>query len=215
MLNIAVEIDQAMLDGVQSAMQGIKDGYPKVLVTSINKTLTTVNTQAAARVGNELNLKASRIKEDFTLIKASYSKPSGSFVAKGEPIGLVQFGANQTQKGVSVKVKRSGSRSLLKHAYIAKGKGDTTKQHVWWRKGRTSAPAPKRFAIGKKVTLPGGDRALPKKYRIPLERKTGPRIEDILDDNHIFDPLTIQANHVFLQNVEKQIDDVLRRYQNG
>ncbi len=224
MINLSVKVDEATLDKVKSAMAGIKNGYVNVLVTSINKTMTTVKTQATARIGNDLNLKASRIKEDFTIIKADYSNPSGAIVATGEPVGLINFGASQTKKGVTVKVKRSGSRSLLKHAFIAKGRGaskakdGTTKEHVWWREGQDQQDPPKLHMQGKisKAAWPRfGIQYHPKfseEYRFPLSRRTGPRIEDILSKNYVLDPVTIQANHLFLSNVDKKIDEVLRRY---
>lgn len=214
MIDARVEVDQAMLNEVQAAMEGIKNGYTKVLVTSINKTLTTVKTQAAARVGNDLNLKAARIKEDFTAQKASYANPFGAFVSTGEPVGLMQYGAKQTQKGVSVKVKRSGSRVLLKHAFIATGRG-SARCHVFWREGQDQQNPPEIHMQGKISKAAWQRFTFGDEYRKPLERLSGPRIEDILDDDDILTPIMIQANHLFLQNVGKQMDDVLRRYQNG
>ena len=215
-MSITVKIDQSALERVRAALEGIKNGYENALVTSINKTLTTAKTQAAARIGNELNLKAARIKEDFTVKKANYSDPSGALTATGEPVGLVNFGANKTQKGVTVKVKRSGSRSLLKHAFISKGSGaskaadGTTKEHVFWREyDGPRSKTPKWMSIRLKM-FPYA--ALPKKFRLPLERLTGPRIEDIFAQAKVLDPVTIQANTLFLSNVESKIDEILRRY---
>lgn len=220
-----IEIDDAALDNVKTMMKGIRNGVPNVLVTSINKTLGTAKTQATARIGNELNLKAARIKDDMTLSKANYSNLSGALVATGEPVGLVQFGASEVQKGVTVKVKRQGSRKLLKHAFIAKGKGksiskkdETVKTHIWWRAGRDRMPVPRHFAPGKKARANWDN--IPKKFKFPIgpkgdksiQRLTGPRIEDIFASKKVLDPVTIQAGHLFVKNVDAKITDVLRRY---
>lgn len=213
-----IEIDRNQLNQVKALTAEIKNGYKKVFVTSINKTLTTARTQATARIGNEINLKASRIKEDFTMQKANYQQIRGALLATGEPVGLYQFGARQVQKGVTVKVLRSASRSLLKHAFIAKGNNKSNKLHVWWRGGRDRMPAPKKFRPGKISKA-----AWPKfghKYQFPpgpkkdsgIQRRTGPRIEDIYGQNRVLDPVMIQANHVFLRNVEAKTDEVIRRY---
>lgn len=197
-----VTIDKSMLNEVKAAVADIKNGYKQVLVTSINKTLGTAKTQATARIGNELNLKASRIKEDMTLQKANYSKMSGALICTGEPVGLIQFGASQVQKGVTVKVLRSSPRSLLKHAYIGTGRNSATK-HVFWRQydgPRKPVMPNKKYGI------------LPKEYRLPLERKTGPRIEDIFAKNKVMEPVTIQANTLFLSNVDTKITEVIRRH---
>lgn len=207
----AVQINQADVAKVQALLGDLKDKYKSVMTTSINKTLTTARTQATARIGNELNLKASRIKEDFTLKKANYSDMSGSLKATGEPVGLINFGANQTQKGVSVKVLKSSSRTVIKHAFIARGRG-STKEHVFWReKDRSSLPAPRRFLTGK-IAPKGPWGSMPDKYRLSLERLTGPRIEDIFAKSEVLDPVTIQAQHVYLLNVENKIDEILRRH---
>lgn len=204
-----VQISESMLADVKAVMADIKNGYKNVLVTSINKTLTTTKVQSAARIGNEINLKAARIKENLTVQKANYTKISGALVSKGEPIGLINFGARSVLKGVTVQVLRAESRSLLKHAYIATGRG-STKQHVFWRANRNKMPAAKKFPVGKKSSAPWpkfGD-----KYRMPAERLTGPRIEDIFAKEKVLDPVMTQANHLFLANVDAKITDNLRRW---
>jgi len=212
-------VNQADVAEVKRLLGEFSDKYKAVLTTSINKTLTTARTQATARIGNELNLKAARIKQDFTLQKANYSKLSGALIAKGAPVGLVQFGANQTQKGVSVKVLRSSPRTLIRHAFIAKGRGrsistvdGTVKEHVFWRDTpRGSLPAPRRFPTGKMAPRgPWGHMA--DKYRLSLERLTGPRIEDIFANPKVLHPVTIQAQHVYLQNVDAKIKEIIYRY---
>ncbi len=201
-----VEISEKTLNEVQAAVADIKNGYKQVLVTSINKTITTTKVQATARIGNELNLKAARIKQDFVLQKANFGKLSGAVIATGEPVGLINFGANQIQKGVTVKVLRASPRSLLKHAFITTGRKGQG-QHVFWRKNRVAG---KKFPVGKKSTAPW-----PKfgaKYRGPVERLTGPRIEDIFAQAKVLDPVTIQANHLFLSNVDEKISEIIRRH---
>ncbi len=207
---MTINIDTSALEQVHDLVRGIQDGYKKVLVGAINTTATTVKVQAAARIGNELNLKAARIKQDFTIVKANYTSLSGAVRATGEPVGLVNFGAKQTQKGVTVKVLKASGRSLLRHAYIAKGRGN--KEHVWWRSTpRNQLPAPKKFQVGKiapKVPWPRFDGD----YTTPIERRTGPRIEDIYAQMDVLEPIETQAAHVFVQNVGKKTDEVLRRF---
>jgi hypothetical protein len=190
---------------VKSLLGEFADKYKAVLTTSINKTLGTAKTQATARIGNEINLKAARIKEDFTLQKANYSKLSGALIAQGEPVGLIQFGANQTLKGVSVKVLRSSTRSVIKHAYIA-ARG--TKSHVYWRAERVQGTG--KWPEGKKANVDW--RRVAEKYKTPVHRLTGPRIEDIFAKPQVFEPVSIQAQHVYLQNVDAKIKEIIYRY---
>jgi hypothetical protein len=201
----SVTVNQADIAKVQAMLGDLKDKYKSVMTTSINKTLATAKTQATARIGNEINLKAARIKKDFSIQKANFGNISGALRATGEPVGLIQFGANQTQKGVSVKVLRSSSRTLIKHAYIA-SRG--SKEHVYWRKNRM--PGTGRWPVGKKTRV-AWDTVAPI-YRRPVERLTGPRIEDIFAKPEVLDPVAIQAQHVYLLNVENKIDEILRRH---
>lgn len=201
----AVQINQADVAKVQALLGDLKDKYKSVMTTSINKTLTTARTQATARIANEINLKSSRIKQDFSIKKANFGDISGSLKATGEPVGLINFGANQTQKGVSVKVLKSSSRSLIKHAYIA-ARG--SKEHVYWRKNRM--PGAGKWPVGKKTNI--NWRNVAPKFKLPVERLTGPRIEDIFAKPKVLDPVTIQAQHVYLLNVENKIDEIIRRH---
>jgi len=209
-----INISKSQIKNIHALVADIKNGAKKVLVTSINKTLFTVKVQAVARIGNEINLKAGRIKQDFKIEKANYSKISGAVTAAGKPVGLVNFGARQVQKGVSVKVLRSGSRTLLKHAYIATGRGKGNgKTHIFWRAGRNKMPQAKRFTVGHRAKA-FWDR-IGDQYRIPVERKTGPRIEDIFVKPKVMDPVMTQANHLFLKNMDTKITEILRRHASG
>jgi len=201
----AVQINQADVTAVRNMLGDLADKYKSVMTTSINKTLTTARTQATARIANEINLKSSRIKQDFSIKKANFGDISGSLKATGEPVGLINFGANQTQKGVSVKVLKSSSRTVIKHAYIA-ARG--SKEHVYWRKNRM--PGTGKWPVGKKPNV--NWRNVAPKYKRPVERLTGPRIEDIFGKPEVLDPVSIQAQHVYLINVENKIDEIIRRH---
>ncbi len=212
-----IKINKSDLADVESLLSDVKNGATKAMVTAINTTAKTTKVQVRKRLAKELNLKAKRIGQDLSVEKANYSKVSGAVRATGEPVGLVQFGARQTQRGVTTKVLKSSSRSLLKHAFIAKGKGKSsaadgsTKTHVWWRSGdRSKLPAPKRFPTGKRARANWDN--IPRDYKYPLERLTGPRIEDILVKPQIIGPVQANAGNLLTQNLAKKVVDILRRH---
>lgn len=196
-----VEVSSADKAALARMLSGIRNGVPRVLAGSINKTLKTTQVQAVKRIGQVLNLKAARIKADFRQEKATWSRTRGALVAEGEPVGLINYGANEVKAGVSVKVKKTEARSLIKGAYIA-SRG--TKKHVYRRqyhKGPKKAPVP-----GRKYG------AMPIKYRLPTERKTGPRIEDIYAKPAIYDAVSALAAVKFAENVATETETVLRRF---
>jgi len=178
-----VNIDKADIASVKKMLTGIKNGTPKALTQALNKTTKTMKTQIKARLGNELNLTAARIEKDLRIIKASYNNLNGGVVASGQPVGLTQFKATQTKKGVKVKTKKAGTKKLIKHAFIQHGRNQNL--HVFWRKG---------------------------KERYEIHAKHGPRIEDILASPKVLEPIQIQAAHIFPQNVLKAVDDILKRF---
>jgi hypothetical protein len=204
----AVQINQADVAAVRNLLGDLADKYKSVMTTSINKTLTTAKTQAAARVGNKVNLKSAKIKEYLAVEKANYSKMSGQLYAfdwAKYRIGLVNYGAKQTLKGVTVKILRDKSRILIPHAFIA-GRG--SKEHVFWRKNRT--PDKNKWPSGKKINVRWD--AIPKDMRRPLSRRTGPSVAYWFGKPDVFEPVSIQAQHVYLINVENKIDEIIRRH---
>jgi len=185
-----ITINRNDVAAVESLLSDIKNGAVKALVTAINKTATTTKVQVKKRLGQELNLKASRINQDLSIKKANYGNISGRVVATGEPIGLINFGATQkkTWAGTKVKVLKTSIRKTLKHAFIATVKGTP---NVWWR------------ALGSNGKRVG---------RLPIERLTGPRIEDILSKDEILTPINEDAANLLTENLDKKIEEILRRH---
>lgn len=182
-----IQINQGQLQDVRNLLAGIQNGAKKAMTTAINKTLATTKVQVKKKLGEELNLKASRIEQDLSVEKANYNNISGKVVVVGEPVGLVNFAGAQLKKGVKVKVLKRGSPELLKHAFKKTVSG---KEHLWWRQRR-----------------PDG-RLVP---RYHLERLTGPRIEDIMAKPEIIDPINEKAADLLVDNLGKAVDEILRR----
>ena len=175
--------------------------------------ITTTQTQAVKLIGKELNLKASRIKKDFKKHKASFSNLNGGLVAKGQPVGLINFGSSEKKVGVSVKVKKTGSRKTLKHAFIAIGKNNN--KHIFSR-DRGGLPKAKFFEVGKKSKA-----AWPKigKHYQGLsggvgyiKQHSGPRIEDIYARDDIYSKVRKIAVDAYSKNVFNETGDLLRRF---
>lgn len=183
-----IEVSQSDMREIETMLSGITNGATKAMVTAINKTVTTTKVQVKKKIGQKLNLKAARIGQDLTANKANYNNIKGSVIATGEPIGLINYKATQLKKGVKVQVLKSGSRQLIEHAFIATSKGA---KNVWWRK---------RLASGK---LAG---------RLPIERLTGPRIEDILGEESFLREVNSDAATLLVDNLNTKVEDLLRRH---
>jgi hypothetical protein len=212
MSDFNVTLNKSDVNKIKIMMVGIKNGTPKVLSRSINKTLTNVSTKAATEIRKDLNLTAKRVKADFKPIKATWAKPSGAFRSKGDPVGLSSFiGTKELARGgVGVKVKKSKGKTILQHAFIAKGKGASTgpdgnvKVHVFERDllpGQT----------GKGVydpKIPYG--RLPKNYKW-LKRLTGPRVEDELSKETVMKPVLNHADTRLTYHLNYELDRELSK----
>lgn len=206
MAGITIKMDEAKLKEVQNLFSDLPKQVNKILSRSINKTLSTVKTQAAARVGNDLNLPAARIKKDMSIRKAypNSIELGGSFDVRSTPPGLINFGAVQTLTGVKYKVWRKKGASFLPGAFIGTGKNNNT--HVFIRHYRLkNKPKPYR-------NISNYYAKLPKNYRLKIKAQYGPSVASVFMGDRVFNPVSIQAQKVFENNVDVELSAALRGY---
>ena len=199
------------MDDVRAMVAGIANGYETVMKNAINRTLSTVRTQAVARISNELNLTSARIKQDFWILNATLARTGGGVYSKGAPIGLVSYAAQQTGSiksgttmDLKVKVKKTGGYKTIKHAFFAATTHSKAGKvvNVYWREyhGARSPWNPRKAY-----------HRMPNMYRFPLQRLTGPRIQDIYAGDSVFEPITVQAQKVFVSNVDSEVTELFRK----
>ncbi|OGP61899.1 MAG: hypothetical protein A2V65_01270 [Deltaproteobacteria bacterium RBG_13_49_15] len=189
-----IEFDQNQLKDVERAIAGAGGSPPKVVSRAVNKTMTGIRTDATTEIGAILNLKKSRIRDDFKIKKMSMQTMTGNISSTGKPVGLINFGAKKVSKGVSVQVKKTKPRSTLYHAFITTAKGA---ENVFSRAYRGArATVRPGFAYGR----------LPRLYRFPIERLTGPRIQDIYDDPAVMGAVLKKADTRLKTNLSHEMD---------
>ncbi len=108
----------------------------RAMVSAVNKVTTQARTAMQREIGAEFNLRAAKIKESLRVRKARYLRGVARIEAvlespsrKGRSLNVVNFEARQVAAGVSVKIKRSTGRKVIKSAFIA-NKGRTVFQRV-------------------------------------------------------------------------------------
>ncbi len=95
---------------------------------AINKTAKKVKTQAAKKIGSQVALKAGYIKSKLQIIKANNKKDHAVIFATSRGVLLSRYSNSQLRRkskitgkkksaGISVKVKRSGSRKKMRGAF--------------------------------------------------------------------------------------------------
>ena len=195
MSDFNITLNKSDVMKVKTMLVGINKGAPKVMTRAINKTLTNVQTKASTEIRKDLNLPAKKVKANFSLIKATWAKVSGAFLTRGKPIGLISFvGTKELARGgVSVKVKKSKPRIALRHAFIADAKGVA---NVWERQKYGSGTFKPNFPYAK----------LPRKYRFPIRRMTGPRVEDELSKPTVLNPVVAHADARMTYHLNHELD---------
>lgn len=95
----------------------------KVIARTLNRIGDSTKTEATREISREFNIKASTVRERIVVRRAfagtrlavEIAVPSKS---GKRAINVIHFGARQSKRGVTVKVKRGGSRKPLKAAFI-------------------------------------------------------------------------------------------------
>lgn len=197
MARIKVKIDRSDLAAVDAAMSGIKNGYKKILVRSLNKTITGVRTDAVSKIRKEITPKAKIIRDTFKLDKANYTKMTASVKSTGWPIPLIDYKARAVKRGVTFQVRQAASRSLLPGAFIA----IMTSGHkgVFWREYRDTHHA----GIIKKKVRYG---ALPVQYRLPIRQRYGPAVPTIMESEKVMKPILKKAGDRLSKEIDHQLE---------
>jgi hypothetical protein len=161
-----------------------------------------------------MNLSSANIKGDFSIKKATNAKIGGMVKAKGKPMELIYFlGWKQNNIGVRIKIYRDSSAKIIAHAFTSYTRRDrmqirTRKYHgarkplkPFLKYGRL----PYQFLGG---SLESGGR---NNYRGPIETLRGPRVEDVFIKPEIFEPVTIQAQTLFVQRIDQEVTELFRK----
>ncbi len=204
MSTIDVRIEQSDVREVKRALSGIRKGTDKALKNAVNRTLTKTKKFMADETTTVLNVKKSRVRKSLQTRRASPTTLSGSVRSTGKPLNLIEFGAREKKSGVSVKIWRNQGRETIKHAFIFTA--DHGKRLVAWRKDTKGHVG----SAKKKDWMAYG--ALPKKYRLPIEALTGPRIQDIMDRRDVITKIEDKAGIQIKKELDHQVEQLLRKY---
>jgi hypothetical protein len=185
---IDIRIDRDAIARIKRDFLLMGSEVPVALSRAINRTVTTVQTEASKQVRKEYNLKAARVKKNFSLGKSTKNNLSAHWRSKGEPVGLLNFGARQNKKGTSVKVLKSSSRKTVRHAFIQVGRNK--QKHVFRRELDSS---------GKMVP------------RYDIHRLTGPRVEDALSKDHVQKALQDKADTYLQTRLDAEANYILSK----
>ncbi|MEO8153580.1 MAG: phage tail protein [Rhizobacter sp.] len=129
---------------VQKALDRLSDDIAlRASVSATNKTVAQAKTAMSKAIRAEFNLSAAKVAEKLFITKATFKggrfQVEASLLSESKAgrrsVNVINFQANQTAGGVSIKVKRGGGRKVVKGAFIG-NKGRT----VFIREGTARLP---------------------------------------------------------------------------
>lgn len=188
----SITIDPADIARLKSDFYLMDNEVPVAVSRAINRAVDKVNTEGSIQGRKHYKLTAKRIKKNFKVRKSTRNNLSAAWFSKGRPVGLMQFGARQNQRGVSVKVMASGSRRTVIGAFIQIPRDPrviSTGPQVFWRE------------------MEGGKRVA----RYDIHRLEGPRIEDALSKPEVQKALQNKADTVLIDRLEHEANYILSK----
>lgn len=163
----------------------------KSMRRALSRTRSGARTETSKRVREKYNIQARRLKKDVVLTKPNYSSFSFRVIGRKKPISLISFRSKsgpprQTKTGVTVAVE-TGSRKLIKHAFIARGAGGNAQVFTrYLGNGRKSG-------------------------RLPIRSLKGPSAADMMLGAEVEQPLAETAQERFLTELQRNLSFLLGR----
>lgn len=113
-----------------------KQTLAKISARALNRANRAAGVAFSKEIRKDLAVKSSTVKEALQLKKATPANLSAPIIASNKPLPMSEYRMNQTRRGVSIRVKKSGKRVKLKHAFIVEGYGN----EAFERRGKARHP---------------------------------------------------------------------------
>ena len=116
-----ISVDKADVKRIYEDLAYVKNGAPLAMSRAINHTIGVVRTEAASKIAGKGGLyayKVSYVKEKLEPDKANVNKLTGSIKTPWRGTLLTRFPHRDLQKGISVKVMKSGGTKKMPGAFF-------------------------------------------------------------------------------------------------
>jgi len=117
MLSVSVKFDTKTLTRGLNGIQ--KKAIPKATKMALNRTAANVKSIAVKEVSKKTGLKSSLVRKHISITKAKNNQLTARVRATTGRLNLREFGARQTRKGVTAKIK--GVKQIIHGAFIING----------------------------------------------------------------------------------------------
>ena len=187
----SIQFDKRQLDLVKKTFSEIKNGAPRVIVRSLNKTAAKAKTEASKEIRKVVTLKAKTVKDAIKITKPNFKNLSAKLTISGRPLPLINYGL---AKNIFVKGGGLGARAGIK---------------VKVRKNRGIEKHPNAFFAQMKSGHKGIYERKGKK-RLPIEEKAGPSIPAVFQFNGE-SKVSLNAANNLQTNLDREIAFLLSK----
>lgn len=215
-----IRVDESDIRRINNMLGDFRGVPERVTVRALNKTLTGVRTDASAAVRAEVTAKKAAVDKTFKIQKATSANMRAVISSTGKPLALIDYAARETKKGVSVQVRKDKPRKVVPGAFVAT-MGSGHKGVFWrrWHENRGIKLNKTETAISRSgfVWSSRAQRyipmaALPRKYRLKIEERYGPRIPDIMSNAPVMKEILNQAGERLRDNLRHETEYEVNRH---
>jgi Prophage minor tail protein Z (GPZ) len=187
MTQLSMKLGAGDIANVKLMLGALSKAGDTVIKQAVNRTLTGVRTDTTNEVSKVITPTKKKIRSTVTVSKMTAGDGNAFVKCTGGPLNLIEFKARQTKKGVTVQVKKSSGRSLIKHAFIQTMKNG--EKLVLWRK----------VINGKRVA------------RYPIEAKASLAIPDVMGHEPTMNEILRLADDRLKKNLNDRLNYELNR----
>ncbi len=208
-MSFRITVDDAELKRVKDRLGELEHKAPNVIANALNRAVSNVKANLPKEATKIYYIKNSKVKETLKEFKASQSRLEAGVRAKGKVIGLNHF-------KVSPKTVNPRRKSQLKIAIIKNGlkqipgafNANINGVKVFTRTGK--------FSIATKGSYKGrivkrGPRKGKPLLREEIERKFGPSVPQMLDEEKIVENVNQDAYFTYEKRVNHEINRILSK----
>jgi len=94
--------------------------YKKIATRVLNKLGSQTKTAVSREVRNTYNIKRDRLDSGFYMRRATWENLAVLLRYRGKTPGLQHFDARRTSRGITVKVRKSSGRKVVRDAFMPK-----------------------------------------------------------------------------------------------
>lgn len=187
----SVKVRPFDIENAQAALDGVRNGFPRAYSRALNTASAGTRTDMVAVARDDYRYKAAAVRARIIVKRANFSDLNSWVRSRGSGVLLSDFlGTRQIASGLSVDVKASTGRQLIRHAFLNQARSTGKIVSMWRSVGLDGRRSP----------------------RYPVEALYGPHPEVVYNTEENWTKLREQADNRLIVAFSHQVDTVLRQY---